>query len=230
MSAAATLLVALAGCTSGAEQPREASKHAAVKPSVAPRPTVKQRPYDKMPARPLGKAAAGGGDRAFLRAAFAIQTPAGHEVPPAEEVVVIHRLDAKNGELAWMRDGRTFCYGKIREGYSSYTCGQLPETAPAPGLLLTLPGEHDRVTSEDNLDEVRNVSFVIAEGGPERFDHVKRSKGMGPVHQAVAKFPSGRMVTFLTFDYPGHGFELDPEAEICRSDQKVCFPSEPVPY
>ncbi|MEU3690457.1 hypothetical protein [Streptomyces narbonensis] len=84
--------------------------------------------------------------------------------------------------------------------------------------------------SEGNLDEVRNVSFVIAEGGPKRFDHVKRSKGMGVVHQAVARFPSGRMVTFLTFDHPEHGWEFDPEAEICRSDRAVCFPSEPVPY
>ncbi|MFD0151109.1 hypothetical protein ACWGQ4_02540 [Streptomyces sp. NPDC055721] len=198
-----------------------------MKRSVAPRPTVKQRPYDKMPARPLGKAAAGGRDRAFLRAAFAVQKPAGHEVPPADEVVVIHRLDARNGELAWMSDERTFCYGKIREGYSSYTCGELPEKAPAPGLLLSLPGEHDRVTSEGNLDEVRNVNFVIAEGGPERFAHVKPGKGMGPVHQAVARFPSGRMVTFLTFDYPAHGYEFAPEAEICRSDQEVCFP---IPY
>ncbi|MFE9138943.1 hypothetical protein [Streptomyces sp. NPDC007355] len=86
------------------------------------------------------------------------------------------------------------------------------------------------MTSEDNLDETRYVSFVIAEGGPKRFDHVKRSKGMGPVHQAVARFPSGRMVTFLTFDHAGHGWGLDPEAEICRSDRAVRFSSEPVPY
>ncbi|MET7759268.1 hypothetical protein ABZT27_31910 [Streptomyces sp. NPDC005389] len=133
-------------------------------------------------------------------------------------------MDAKNGELAWMSDGRTFCYGKIREGYSSYTCDQLPEKAPAPGLLLMLPGESDRVTSEDNAAEVRRVHFVIAEGGPQRFDHVKPGKGMGPVHQAVARFPSGRMVTFLTYDYPERGYEFAPEAEICRSDHKVCFP------
>ncbi|MFF5977026.1 hypothetical protein ACFY7C_36590 [Streptomyces sp. NPDC012769] len=181
-----------------------------------------------MPARPLGKAAASDRDHVFLQAAFAIRLPAGHQVPPADEVVVIHRLDAESGELAWMPDGHTYCYGKIREGYSSYTCGRLPEKPPAPGLLLTVPGEPDRVTTEDNLDKVRNVSFVIAEGGPARFDHVKRRKGMGPVHQAVARFPSGRMVTFLTFDRP-YG-PLDPEAEICRSDQHVCFPSAEVPH
>ncbi|MFD8012641.1 hypothetical protein [Streptomyces sp. NPDC058955] len=229
MSAAVALLVTSAGCTSGTEQSRDSSKPAAVKSSTTTPSAVTQRPYDKMPARPLGQAAVSGRDHAFLQEAFAIRIPAGHKVPPADEVAVIRRLDARNGELAWMSDGRTFCYGKIREGYSSYTCGRLPEETPAPGLLLTVPGEHDRVTSEENLDEVRNVSFVIVEGGPERFDHVRRSKGMGPVHQAVARFPSGRMVTFLTFDHPGHGWELDPEAEICRSDRKICFPSEPVP-
>ncbi|MDK9500861.1 hypothetical protein QEZ40_006886 [Streptomyces katrae] len=129
-----------------------------------------------------------------------------------------------------MPDGRTFCYGMVREGYGSSNCGLLPEEAPAPGLLVTVPGFTDRVASEDDFDKVRAVSFVIAEGGPKRFDHVRRSKGMGPVHQAVAKFPSGRMVTFLTYDYPGHGWEFDPQAEICRSDREVCFPSEPVPY
>ncbi|MFC9730763.1 hypothetical protein [Streptomyces roseolus] len=227
MSAAVTLLATSAGCTSGTEQPRDSSKPAVVKSSATTPSAAAQRPYDKMPARPLGRAAVSGRDHAFLREAFAIRMPGGHKVPPADEVAVIRRLDAKNGELAWMSDGRTFCYGKIREGYSSYTCGQLPEKAPAPGLLLTVWGEHDRVTNGENNDEVRLVSFVIAEGGPARFDHVKRSKWTGPVHQAVARFPSGRMVTFLTFDR-AYG-PIDPEAEICRSDRKICFPSEDLP-
>ncbi|MEU9298840.1 hypothetical protein [Streptomyces sp. NPDC048266] len=201
-----------------------------MKSSAATRPAVTQRPYDRLPARPLGTAAATGRDSVFLDAAFASGAPSGREVPPVDEVVVIRRLGAKSGELAWMSDGRTFCYGMVREGYSSFSCGLLPEEAPAPGLLFTVPGAPDRVTSEDNLDETRYVSFVIAEGGPKRFDHVKRSKGMGPVHQAVARFPSGRMVTFLTFDHAGHEWGLDPEAEICRSDRAVCFSSEPVPY
>ncbi|MFB7339139.1 hypothetical protein ACFCZ6_03680 [Streptomyces hydrogenans] len=230
MSTAVTLLVALAGCTAGPERPRGSAKPGAAEPSAAERPSVTQRPYDKTPARPLGQAAVDAQDHAFLRTAFAVRLPAGHRIPRVDEVVVIHRLDDENGELAWMSDGRTFCYGKIRKGYSSYRCGRLPEKPPAPGLLLTLPPEHDRVTGDDDLDRVRNINFVMAEGGPERFDHVKRSQGMGPVHQAVARFPSGRMVTFLTFDHPGHGWQLDPKAEICRSDRAVCFPSEPVPY
>lgn len=228
MSAAVTLLVALAGCTSGTEQPRDSSKPAPAKSSATTRPAVTQRLYDKMPARPLGEAAVSARDHAFLQTAFAIPIPAGHKIPPADEVVVIRRMDAKNGELAWMSDGRTFCYGKIREGYSSYTCGRLPEKAPAPGLLLTVRGDSDRAPSEDSLDEVRVVGFVIAEGGPARFDHVKRSKGTGPVYQAVARFPSGRMVTFLTFDR-AYG-PIDPGAEICRSDRKICFPSEDLPH
>ncbi|MFB7372088.1 hypothetical protein ACFC0D_19850 [Streptomyces sp. NPDC056222] len=229
MSTAATLLVAVAGCTSGTEQPREHSKAPAVKPSAAIRPAVTPRPYERVPARPLDEAV-GERDLAFLRAAFTHQVPTGYKVPPVDEVAVIHRLSAESGELAWMPDGRTFCYGMVRGSYSSFKCGRLPEEAPAPGLLLTHVGDSDRVASEDSLDEVRRVVFVIAEGGPKRFDHVKRSKEMGPVHQAVARFPSGRMVTFLTFDHPGHGWELDPEAKICRSDRAVCFPSEPVPY
>ncbi|MFE7584912.1 hypothetical protein ACFU5Y_25505 [Streptomyces gardneri] len=199
-------------------------------PSAATRPAVTQRPYDRVSARPLGKAAATARDSVFLRSAFASGVPAGYEVPPAYEVAVIHRLSAETGELAWMFDGHTFCYGMVWEGYGSFKCGRLPEEAPTPGLLLTHQGDSDRVTNEDNPDEVRNVSFVIAEGGPKPFDHVKRSKGMGPVHQAVARFPSGRMVTFLTFDYLKRGGGLDPEAEICRSDRAVCFPSEPVRY
>ncbi|MFD9034426.1 hypothetical protein ACFVZW_25280 [Streptomyces sp. NPDC059567] len=142
---------------------------------------------------------------------------------------MIHRLGDETGELAWMPDGRTFCYGMIRKGYSSFNCGRLPEEAPAPGLLFTVPSDPDRVSSEDNLDQLRHVSFVIAEGGSKSFNHVKRGQGAGPVHQAVARFPSGRMVTFLTFDRPDQGV-LDPEAEICSSDRAVCFPSEPVPY
>ncbi|GEB60183.1 hypothetical protein GCM10017674_77140 [Streptomyces gardneri] len=221
------LLVTLAGCTSGTELPRDSAKPARTKSSATTRPAVTQRPYDKMPARPLGEAAVNDRDHAFLQEAFAIQIPAGHKVPPADEVAVIRRMDAKNGELAWMSDGRTFCYGKIREGYSSYSCGRLPEEAPAPGLLFTIWGEPDRVSNGENNAAVRVVSFVIAEGGPARFDHVKRSKETGPVHQAVARFPSGRMVTFLTFDRP-YG-PIDPEAEICRSDRKICFPSEDLP-
>ncbi|WP_237749514.1 hypothetical protein [Streptomyces sp. SS] len=226
----AAMLLVVAGCTSGTEQPREPAKPSAVKPPAATRPAATPWPYDRLPARPLGEAAAAGRDSVFLRKAFASSVPAGYQVPPVDEVAVIHRLSAETGELAWMPDGRTFCYGMVRGGYSSFRCGRLPEEAPAPGLLLTHRGDSYRVTSEDNLDEVRNVSFVIAEGGPKRFDHVKRSKGMGVVHQAVARFPSGLMVTFLTFDYPEHGWELDPEAEICRSDRAICFPSEPVPY
>ncbi|MFD8010840.1 hypothetical protein [Streptomyces sp. NPDC058955] len=230
MSAAAMLLLTLAGCTSGTEQPRDSAKPAPAKSSATARPAVTQRPYDRMPARPLGEAAVSDRDQAFLQAAFAIQMPGGHKVPPADEVVVIRRLDARNGELAWMSDGHTFCYGKIREGYSSYRCGGLPEEAPAPGLLLTVPGEPDRAPSDDNQDEVRVVSFVIAEGGAQRFDHVKRSKGTGPVHQAVARFPSGRMVTFLTFDRAYGWGPVDPEAEICRSDRKICFPPDDLPH
>ncbi|MEU7070044.1 hypothetical protein AB0B30_04230 [Streptomyces narbonensis] len=202
----------------------------AVKPSATTRPAVTQRPYDRAPARPLGEAAAGGRDSVLLRAAFAFPVPAGHEVPPVDEVAVIHRLSPETGEIAWMPDGRTFCYGMVRQETSSFRCGRLPEKAPAPGLLHTHRGDSDRGTSEDNLDEVRDVSFVIAEGGPKRFDHLKRGKGMGAVHQAVVRFPSGRMVTLLTFDQPGYGSGLDPEAEICRSDGAVCFPSDPVPY
>ncbi|MFJ2937912.1 hypothetical protein ACIO8G_34745 [Streptomyces sp. NPDC087219] len=228
MGAAFMLLATLAaGCASGTEQPRNSSKPAAAKSSASTRPAVTQRPYDRMPARPLGEGAVGDRDHAFLRTAFEIPVPGGHKIPPADEVIVIHRLDARNGELAWMPDGRTFCYGKIREGYSSLNCGRLPDEPPAPGLLFTAAGEPDRDSSKENRDEVRFVSFVIAEGGPARFDHVKRSKEMGPVHQAVARFPSGRMVTFLTFDRP-HGL-LDPEAKICRSDRQICFPSEHVP-
>ncbi|MFF2780364.1 hypothetical protein ACFVU3_36360 [Streptomyces sp. NPDC058052] len=74
-----------------------------------------------------------------------------------------------------MSDGRTFCYAGIREGHSSLGCGRLPGEAPASGVLFTVWGEPDRVTSEDSLGEVRVVGFVIAEGGPARFDHVKRS-------------------------------------------------------
>ncbi|WP_328946854.1 hypothetical protein OG259_40650 [Streptomyces sp. NBC_00250] len=228
MSTAAMLLV-VAGCTSGTEQPGQPSKPSAVKPSAATRPTVTPAPYDKSPARPLGKAAATGRDEAFLRKAFDSGVPTGYEVPPVDEVAVIHRLSAETGELAWMPDGHTFCYGMVRGDYRSFKCGRLPEEAPAPGLLLTHPGDSDGVTSEDNLEQLRRVVFVMAEGGPKRFDHVKPRKQLGVVHQAVARFPSGRMVTFLTFDYPGHGWELDPEARICRSDRAICFPSQPVP-
>lgn len=178
----------------------------------------------------MGKAVATGRASVFVDAAFASGVPTGYEVPPVGEVAVIRHSGVKSGELAWMPDGRTFCFGLVREAHGSFTCGRLPEEGPALGLLVTVPVTHDRVTSEDDLDRVRNVSFVVAEGGPRRFDHVKRSKGTGPVNQAVARFPSGRMVTFLTFDRPGHGVELDPEAEICRSDRAVCFPSEPVPH
>ncbi|MFB6829915.1 hypothetical protein [Streptomyces hydrogenans] len=126
-----------------------------------------------------------------------------------------------------MSDARTFRYGKIREVCSSYRCGRLPEEAAARGLLFTAWGEPDRVSNGENDDEVRVVSFVIAEGGPKRFDHVRRSKDMGPVHRTVARFPPGRMVTFLTFDRP-YG-PLDPKAQICRSDREACFPSEDLP-
>ncbi|MFE2009019.1 hypothetical protein [Streptomyces sp. NPDC059491] len=189
-----------------------------------------QRPYDNLPARPLGKAAATARDTVFLDAALASGIPAGYQVPPVDEVAVIRRVGAKSGDIAWLADGRTFCFGVAREGYSSYRCGRIPEKGPAPGLLVTVPYTHDRVTSEDDLDEARVVSFVIAEGGPQRFDHVKRGEGTSPVYQAVARFPSGRMVTFLTFDHRESGAPLDPDAEICRSDRAVCFPSEPVPY
>lgn len=121
---ATTLLVALAGCTSGTEQPRESPKSVAGTPSAAARPAVTQRPYDRASARPLGEAAATGRDAAFLRAAFASQMPTGHEVPPVDEVAVIHRLSAGTGELAWMADGRTFCYGMVREDTSSFRCGR----------------------------------------------------------------------------------------------------------
>ncbi|MET9951995.1 hypothetical protein ABZ135_10670 [Streptomyces sp. NPDC006339] len=43
---------------------------------------------------------------------------------------MFHRLDAKNGALAWMPDGRSFCYGQIRERYSSSRCGRLTYDCP----------------------------------------------------------------------------------------------------
>ncbi|MFD7961982.1 hypothetical protein ACFV5J_14395 [Streptomyces zaomyceticus] len=199
------------------------------KPSATTRPSVSQRPYDTMPARALGRAAATGRDQAFLDAVFDSGIPSGYKAPALDQVILIHRLDDESGELAWMPDGRTFCYRMVRGTYGSSRCGRLPEKGPAPGLLFTVTGDHDRVTHEDDLDRFRVVSFVMAEGGSRTFDHVARGRGAGPVHQAVARFPSGRMVTFLTFDRPGLG-ELDPKAEICSSDRAVCFPSEPVPY
>ncbi|MFE9138947.1 hypothetical protein [Streptomyces sp. NPDC007355] len=43
-----------------------------------------------------------------------------------------------------MSDERTFCYGKILDGYSTLSCGRLPEEAPARGLLFTIRGEAER--------------------------------------------------------------------------------------
>jgi hypothetical protein len=174
----------------------------------------------------MGKAAPTNRDRMFLQAALRHpQIPAAYELPSDDTVAVIHRVDDENGELAWMPDGRIFCYIMMRRSTATSVCGPLPDKAPAPGLLLIRRGEDDQVMEQGKEDQIRMVSFVIAEGGSRHFDHVKRASGAGPVNQAVARFPSGRMVTFLTFDRP-YG-RIDAEAEICSTDRTVCFPSQP---
>ncbi|MGY0021042.1 hypothetical protein ACVHNB_18910 [Streptomyces sp. YJ-C3] len=140
-------------------------------------------------------------------------------------MTVIHRVDDDNGELAWMPDGHTFCYALVRRAKTTLVCGTLPDRAPAPGLLLVRRGDPDQVLEQGKEGRTRMVSFVIAEGGDRHFDHVGRAAGAGPVNQAVARFPSGRMVTFLTFDRP-YG-PINSKAEICSTDRSVCFPSQP---
>ncbi|WP_418961174.1 hypothetical protein [Streptomyces tritici] len=98
--------------------------------------------------------------------------PKGYETFELDEVVVIRRLDATTGELAWMPDGRTFCYAMVRKDCRPLTCGRVPEEPPAPGLLFTIPLDHDRVTSEEEKDQLRLLSFAMSEGGSRNFDHV----------------------------------------------------------
>ncbi|WP_234344415.1 hypothetical protein [Streptomyces sp. WM6372] len=225
-------MTTLTGCTSGQAAPPKPTVPSGTAGAtgtvgaMGATPSATQRPYDTMPARPTGEAAPTDGDRALLRVALRRPyVPAAYEIPADDAVAVIHRVDAENGELAWMPDGRTFCFVLVRRGMAASTCGPLPEEAPAPGLLLKRAGEPDQALDQGKEVQARMVSFVMAEGGSRRFDHVKRASDAGPVNQAVARFPSGRMVTFLTFDRP-YG-PVDTEAEICSTDRTVCFPAHP---
>ncbi|MYW70129.1 hypothetical protein GTY65_39660 [Streptomyces sp. SID8379] len=179
-----------------------------------------------MPARPTGTAVATARDGVFLRKALGhLRLPVGYDLPADDTVAVIHRKDDTTGELAWMPDGRTFCWLMVRRSKTTSACGSPPDKAPAPGLLFVDSGTPDQILEEGKEDQVRMVSFVIAEGGSRHFDHVRRASGAGPVQQVVSRFPSGRKVTFLTFDRP-YG-PIDSKAEICSADRKVCFPSQP---
>ncbi|AWW41923.1 hypothetical protein DN051_39270 [Streptomyces cadmiisoli] len=149
--------------------------------------------------------------------------PAGHAVPATSEVAVLRRRQpAGTGDVAWMPDANTYCLVSIRERGSDRTCFGLAAKRKPQGYVhvgrLTphgLSGAADRHQLWLNVTVVENTSgpFTYTGGTP---------KHATPIQESTVRFPSGRTMIFLTYEFP-EATHIPRDAEICSNSRTVCF-------
>lgn len=223
------ILLALAtGCTQA--EPRPGSPSSSTPSSSAS--SDAPEPPESGPATPQGAAAITVNDAKLVQAyGSAAVFPAGEAVPATSEVAVLRReRPVGTGNVAWMPDANTYCLVSIREQTSHRQCFGLAAKRKPSGYVHvgnTLPqglgdlAEPPQMQLTVSVVENTSGPFSYTGGTPEHAT---------PVQEATVKFPSGRTMTFLTYEFPERE-SIPMDAEICNAGRVVCFKAfESTPY
>ncbi|MGW8767375.1 hypothetical protein ACWGN5_33290 [Streptomyces sp. NPDC055815] len=149
--------------------------------------------------------------------------PAGTAVPELSDMAVLRRgRPVGTGDLAWMPDADTYCLVSIREQAADRRCfGLAHERKPRGYVHVGDAAPHGMAGSEGPPDLWLTVTVVENTAGPFVFtggtpEHVT------PLREATVRFPSGRTITFVTYELP-EGTEIPTGTEICGAGRTVCF-------
>ncbi|MFH8837601.1 hypothetical protein [Streptomyces sp. NPDC017868] len=154
--------------------------------------------------------------------------PADAAVPALSDVAVLRRgRPAGTGDLAWMPDADTYCQVSIRERGADRECfGLAAERKPQGYVHVGRAAPHGVGDQAGPPVMWLTVSVVENAAGPFAFtggtpEHVT------PPREATVRFPSGRTITFVTYELPERT-EIPTGAEVCGPGRVVCFdPFEP---
>ncbi|MEU8524120.1 MULTISPECIES: hypothetical protein [Streptomyces] len=222
------LLLMLTGCTEA--DPPVGSPHPSPT-SASPASSGTPEPAEPGPAEPLGAAKITAADTRLVEAFWKTALlPADKAVPASSELAVLRRgRPAGTGDVAWMPDADTYCLVSIRERGSDRECFQLAAKRKPQGYVhvgraaphgLGIQSEPHRLWLTVSVVENTRGSFAFTNGTPEHAP---------PVQQATLRFPSGRTMTFVTYEFP-EAVHLPRDAEICSAGRAVCFQAfEPNP-
>uniref|UniRef100_A0AAU2K1T8 Uncharacterized protein n=1 Tax=Streptomyces sp. NBC_00049 TaxID=2903617 RepID=A0AAU2K1T8_9ACTN len=154
----------------------------------------------------------------------------GQTAPPTPEVAVLRRgRPVGTGDVAWMPDANMYCLVSIREQGADRQCFELAAKRKPQGYVhvgrssphgLGDPTQPHRMWLTVSIVENSSGSFAYTGGTPEHATEVE---------EATVKFPSGRTMTFVTYEFPERT-SIPIDAEICNTDRTVCFKAfEPNP-
>ncbi|MFF1400862.1 hypothetical protein ACFVZD_44960 [Streptomyces sp. NPDC058287] len=215
------LLSAVTGCTEASPPPDSPPTSSATASSASSR---SPEPPETGPATPLGAATITAKDGKLVEA-YSSETfvSAGVTVPATSEVAVLRRRrPAGTGDVAWMPDANTYCMVSVREDGWDHRCFDLAAKRKPHGYVhvgTSTPHGVGRSSHPHRMwltvTIVENVSgrYAYTGGTPEHAT---------PVQQATMKFPSGRTMTFVTYEFPERR-PIPMDAQICNTGRSVCF-------
>ncbi|MFF9199349.1 hypothetical protein ACF09L_29505 [Streptomyces sp. NPDC014779] len=221
------MLFAVIGCTEDA--PPLSSPAPAPAPSSSSTPassgsSSSPEPPEPGPATPLGAATVTAKDAKLIEAyGNGALFPQGQAVPATSELAVLRRgRTAGTGDLAWMPDANTYCLVSIRERASDRQCfGLAKERKPQGYVHVGRGAPHDLGSQAEPHQLWLSVSVVENTSGPFAYKDGTPEHAT-PVQEATVRFPSGRTMTFLTYEFP-EGINIPMDAEICSTSRAVCF-------
>ncbi|UUU44215.1 hypothetical protein [Streptomyces sp. NBC_00162] len=121
-----------------------------------------------------------------------------------------------------MPDANTYCLVSIRERASDRQCfGLAAKRKPQGHVHVGRGAPHGVGSAAEPHRLCLTVSVVENAGGPFAYTGGTPEHAT-PVQEATVKFPSGRAMTFLTYEFP-EAVSIPMDAEICSPDRAVWF-------
>ncbi|WP_157901057.1 hypothetical protein [Streptomyces davaonensis] len=215
------LLSALTACTEAEPAPAAPPSPSAVR---SPASSSSPKPPEVGPARPLGAARIVADDAKLVEALRGSDVfPTGEAAPTTSEAAVVRRRrPVGTGDVVWMPDANTYCLVSIREQGSDRQCFELAARRKPQGYVHVGRSSPHGVSDQAEPHEMwLTVSVVENSRGPFAFVG-GTPKHATSVQEATVKFPSGRTMTFLTYEFP-EAVSIPMDAEICNVGRAICF-------
>ncbi|MEV6703039.1 hypothetical protein AB0M68_38965 [Streptomyces sp. NPDC051453] len=212
------------GCTEASPPPTSSA-------ASAPASSRSPEPLETGPATPLGAATIKAKDAKLVEAYSSEELfSADQPVPATSEVAVLRRRrPAGTGDVAWMPNANTYCIVSVREEASDRQCFDLPAKRKPHGYVHVGTSTPHGVGSSSHPHRMW-LTVTIVENASEPYTYTSGTpEHATPVQQATVKFPSGRTMTFVTYEFPQRR-PIPRYAKICNTGRSVCFKAfEPSP-